>query len=452
MVRSALAAPLLGHDAVIGVLEVWRRRPSTFSAQDTIRLVALANLTSIAIENAELYASQARMVDELNSANDALSQRYDTVRMLSGLTQNLMQTLLRGGGLTAIVESASEFLQASVGVVDRDFQPLAWSAIVDGTEIPPDLSKRLPQASARTGRLSPDGVTVEAGNDRWRAQPLVVEGDAVGWVLGRVASRGTDITELTLAQVAMIAALDRLEKRAASRARSETVDAIVWDLLQSEEGARTAAMDRAADIKLDLDGELRLFICEIGPAGNGSPDRALSAARGQIAQTIASVKPGGIRAVALLGVSLAIVCSDLPLDDAERLAQRLAQRLEEKLAGRLVVIGGSSRCSHARALPLAYREALIALDVARQFHRTGAVVYDRAGVVGMLLGLRHEAGMRRFLELNLGKLLDEEESSAINSCSRCACSSTSTARMRRLRSGWESTARRSPTGWPRFPS
>jgi len=47
--------------------------------------------------------------------------------------------------------------------------------------------------------------------------------------------------------------------------------------------------------------------------------------------------------------------------------------------------------------------------VARQLHRTGAVVYDRAGVVGMLLGLRHEAGMQRFLELNFGRLLHEEE-------------------------------------------
>ena len=63
MVRSALAAPLLGRDTVIGVLEVWRRRPSTFSQLDSVRLVALANLTSIAIENAELYARQSRMVE-----------------------------------------------------------------------------------------------------------------------------------------------------------------------------------------------------------------------------------------------------------------------------------------------------------------------------------------------------------------------------------------------------
>jgi DNA-binding PucR family transcriptional regulator len=72
-------------------------------------------------------------------------------------------------------------------------------------------------------------------------------------------------------------------------------------------------------------------------------------------------------------------------------------------------VGGSSRCLSAGDLSVAFREAQIALDVSRQIGRCGAVVYDRAGVVGMLLSLRHEVGMRRFVELNLGKLLQEEE-------------------------------------------
>jgi len=67
------------------------------------------------------------------------------------------------------------------------------------------------------------------------------------------------------------------------------------------------------------------------------------------------------------GLSLATICTDDPLDDAERMAQRLG----ETLSGRLMYVGGSSRCSQARALPVAYREALIALDVARELNRTG---------------------------------------------------------------------------------
>jgi DNA-binding PucR family transcriptional regulator len=103
-----------------------------------------------------------------------------------------------------------------------------------------------------------------------------------------------------------------------------------------------------------------------------------------------------------------VLCSDELLDDAERWADRLAQRLSTDLSGRAVLVGGSSRCTEASGLAVAYREAMIALDVVRQLERSGAVVYDRAGVVGMLLSLRHEAGMQRFLELNLGRLLHEE--------------------------------------------
>ena len=73
-------------------------------------MAALANLTSIAIKNASLYASQQRMVDELAQANDALNRRYDVVNGLSGLTQNLMETLLGGQGLPAILACAHGFL------------------------------------------------------------------------------------------------------------------------------------------------------------------------------------------------------------------------------------------------------------------------------------------------------------------------------------------------------
>ncbi|MGS0756756.1 helix-turn-helix domain-containing protein, partial [Roseateles sp. GG27B] len=156
--------------------------------------------------------------------------------------------------------------------------------------------------------------------------------------------------------------------------------------------------------KLDLSGPLRLYVCEIGPA-SGSPDRAVSAVRAQITRVIHAAKPSGVRAVATHGLSLAILCSDDPLDEAERLAQRIAHRLDHELGGRLVLIGGSSHCAHARGLQTAYREASIALDVARQLKRSTAVIYDRAGVVGILISLRHEAGTERF------------ESSILGSCS-----------------------------------
>jgi sugar diacid utilization regulator/putative methionine-R-sulfoxide reductase with GAF domain len=405
-VRSALAAPLLARDSIIGVLEVWRRRPSTFTVQDTQRLMALANLTSIAIENAELVANQARMVEELGRANATLGERYDMVHNLSNLNHNLMEMLLQGGGLVAIAAAVGAFLQTDVGLIDADGHTLAWSG-PSGSVDP--LARVVAQLSNPPRRAPADVHTVKVDGELWHARAVVVQGDPIGWAVGRIAQRGVDITELTLTQLAMFAALYRLEQRAATRARLETIDATVWDLLRSDDAALAAAMDRAADIKLDLDGPLRLYLCELGPAAAGSAARSGSAMRRQVSQVVTELKPDGVRAVALHGLSVAILCTDQPVDDVERLAQKMAERIGAALDGRLVTIGVSSRCARARGLHIAHREALIALDVARQLGRSGAVVYDRAGVVGMLLSLRHEVGMQRFLELNLGGLLQEDE-------------------------------------------
>jgi sugar diacid utilization regulator/putative methionine-R-sulfoxide reductase with GAF domain len=409
MVRSALAAPLIGRDGVIGVLEVWRRRPSTFTPLDTMRLVALANLTSIAIENAELYAEQRRMVEELGRANEALAARYDMVRSVSSLTQSLMQMLLQGAGLQDITGAAAKFLDTEIGVVDDHALPVAWTGAGPAAQVLGSVAlAALPAGDARR-RAAVDAVTVTLQDQHWRLQPVVVEGQAVAWVLGRIAGQAEALTELTLAQLAMFAALHRLEQRAASRARAETIDAVVWDLLRADDDARAAAVDRAADLKLDLDGPQRLYLCELGAAATGLAELTKSVLRQRITREIARVQADGVRAVAMHGRSIAVVCADVPLDTAERFAQRLAQRLGETLDGRQVVVGGSSRCLVVAALGTAYREAQIALDVARQVGGCGAVVYDRAGVVGMLLSLRHEVGMRRFLDLNLGQLLQEDE-------------------------------------------
>ncbi len=405
MVRSALAAPLIGRGGLIGVLEVWRRRPSVFAPVDTTRLVALANMTSIAIENAQLYVSQAAMVTALGHANDALNERYAVVRRVSELTQQLMQVLLTGADLPIIVRQAARFLDMEVGAVAADGVALAWSGDGPPATALAGVAEALRPRERSTSRS--DGETVEAGGVPWRAQPVVVEGDTVAWIVGQIGAQADEVVTLTLTQVAMIAALRRLEQRAASRARSESIDAIVWDLLRGEELARTTALDRASELKLDLDGPLRVCLCEIGRSTAGMAECAGSALRQRIAEALGDAE--GVRAVALRGTSVALLCVDPGTDKIERFAQRLSTRLAEQLAGRRIVVGASSRCVVPRALGTAYREAQIALDVGRQLDRTGAVVYDRAGVVGMLLSLRHEVGMRHFLELNLGALFEEEE-------------------------------------------
>lgn len=123
-------------------------------------------------------------------------------------------------------------------------------------------------------------------------------------------------------------------------------------MIQGDAAARVAAIDRAAENKIDLTGPLRLFLCELGASRAGQSDHSKSAVRRLVVQAIGDAKSSSldrVRAVALRGSSVAIVCMDQPLDDAERWADRLAQRVRQELSGRLVLIGGSSRCAEACA-------------------------------------------------------------------------------------------------------
>lgn len=401
-VRSALAVPLLGQSELIGVLEVWRRRPSAFTSLDTTRLVALANLASIALENAELVANQRRMVDRLADANAELNERYDTVRSVSALSNHLMKLLLQGADLHLLATTIGNFLRESVAVIALDGSLIETSG--DGAGVA-DAAKHLRNLKQRPE----SGNTFSVGEDRWQMQPVIVEGETMTWAIARVGERGEAMTELASVQLATFTALHNLEQRAAVRARTETIDALVWDLLRGDGAARAFAADRAADLKLDLEGPLRAVLIELGARVPGSMEHPGSALRQIVARELAAVRGPEVRAIALQGPSIALIVTELALESMERYVDRATQRLSKSLEGRRVIAGASSCYRTPKAMFTAYREAEIALDVARQAGRSGAVVYDRAGVVGLLFSLRREAGMHRFLELNFGKLLLENE-------------------------------------------
>jgi sugar diacid utilization regulator len=345
------------------------------------------------------------MVEHLAVVNKTLSQRYNLVHGLSTLTQSLIQVLLEGGGLSGIAAYANRFLAADISIIDIDGNLLTHAG---QGEV--DL---LLVASLHAMVSGVDREThchnCTLGEMRWRAQRISVGNETVAWVFGQIGARQEDLTALALGQVAIVCALHRLEQRAAGRARSETIDAIIWDLLQSDDSTRAAAIDRAVEARLDLSGPMRLFIAELTPPGQGRVETLASDLRRQVVDALSELKEHGVIAVTLRGLSMAILLRDEELDSLERFAVRLANRLQQRLSGRFIFVGGSGSCPRANRLNVAYREALIALDVARQLQRGGAILYDRAGVLGMLLGLRHDADMQRFLVLNFGGLLNQEE-------------------------------------------
>ena len=179
-VRSALAVPLMSQDQVVGVLEVWRRKPSTFTAQHTAELATLANLASLAIENAALLEARELAAQKLKEAHEELQRRYDVIRNSADLQESLISALLNGGGLSEIAQRAHEHLRSPVLILDKHL----------------DVKACHPDASAADGVLHAIrvGVSQSTGSEtrykaltsgtlRFAFQSITAGSEQLGWAV-----------------------------------------------------------------------------------------------------------------------------------------------------------------------------------------------------------------------------------------------------------------------------
>lgn len=106
--KSALLMPLVTHDRVMGLLELYEsRRPREFSAEDIRLCQALANQAAVAIDNARLY----------EETDERLRARVDELVALQRTMQELNATLERDRILEVVLELAVRTTQATYGGV-----------------------------------------------------------------------------------------------------------------------------------------------------------------------------------------------------------------------------------------------------------------------------------------------------------------------------------------------
>jgi len=402
-VRSALGAPLISKDSVIGVLEVWRRHASTFTEQDTGRMVALANLTSIAIENARLYATQRSLLD---------------------LQRDLVQLLIEGGDLDAISARAAAHLRAAVLIVDIDMRVLGASPVAK--VVPAAL--RAPLEAVLRGGAAPAPV------------PLCAQRISIGnEVVGLVAAYGEDLdatgAALAASQVAMSAALYRVEQRAASKAQVETLEGLLWDLLEGQDALRQAALDRARQMRAAPRGAVRVYLCSLtGVAGDVETCRRVARELCEQRQAAA----GAQRFIGVRGNQVVFLLPDGGTDAAEKAARSLAESIARRIAGVGVHVGASAPQSDALALRKSFAEARVSADVAGQQGRAAGAVFERGGVVGVLLGLRQDGDIDGLVERTFGRLLQAGEHQrqvllrTLQAFFDCNCSQQAAARQLRV--------------------
>ncbi|MGY2850699.1 sugar diacid utilization regulator [Bradyrhizobium sp. USDA 4509] len=410
-VRSALAVPLMSQDQVIGVLEVWRRKPSTFTAQHTAELATLANLASLAIENAALLEARELATQKLKDAHAELQQRYDVIRNSANLQESLISTLLNGGSLSEIAQRAHEHLRSPVLILDKHLDVKACH--------PPSSVTDAILRAIRTGISQSTGSdtrhkTLTSGTLRFAFQSITAGSELMGWAILVDPEIEDESAQLAITELCVTTALHQTKERAAARALTDKLAILTWDLLEGPDHLRQLALQRAKELNAEIPGEYCVLVCCVD--GIDKPGKSGLLTGGEIEARRRSVVEAPdrlssrhlVRLSGLRGNELALVVSTSDAVRVRDFAQGLLAEVMRRVPGSLVYIGLSRSCRDPMLMPDAWKDAHIALDVARQNRQAAVVGFDEVGVAGLLMSMRQGADFHQFAKETLGKLLKEK--------------------------------------------
>lgn len=408
---SALAVPLRSHGDLIGVLEVWRRRQSIFTEDDVRRLEALANLAAIAIDNARLHSAHERSVAELRCAHRELADKLDTLGRSATVQRSLLATVLAGAGHAGIAKTLHTELGNAVAILaDDGTRPLAVCPSTTAVGPLQDIARR---HGRRPGAYPLPG---DPPASAWSA-PIVLDGDLFGYVclVGDAVDR--DLLQAVVGQAVMACCLVESQRQAASRARAQASEEVLWDLLEGPAEQRTAAWSRAAALGIRLPAAMRVVHAWIEdlpepPAGGDQPEAdARDRIRRQVLRCVREHAPRGQLNLAAQRGDWIVALTGLA-DPAEvrALLDTLSAAVGERWPTVRLRWAVSTIGPDVLELPRALSEARAAMDAARRLGTAGACFYEELGVVRLLVGAQDNPDLKKFVAAVTQPLLDYDAS------------------------------------------
>ncbi|MFC9836435.1 helix-turn-helix domain-containing protein [Rhodococcus sp. NPDC127530] len=409
--RSALAVPLVVHGDLIGVLEVWRRRYSSFTDRDVRRLVALADLATIAIENGRLYDAQRATVDELDNTRISLERQLRLLNRSSTLQHSLIEIVLANSAVTSsVARTVGTELGCDVAIIsDTGEIEATFPRAFDAADLLDDVAGRngaLPQRAIKL--VARDGRTI------W-AHPVIAAENQYGAVCLIGGNEDAEIMEVACGQAAMVCSLTQLQQRAASAARAEALDQLLWDLMEGTTEQRSAARSRTHQMGVRLKGFHRVVY---GVLENADTIAAQEGWTTSSADALRRNVLNGVRGcttsapLTLTSVRGNWIVALAPIKDRER-ARALLDELNKVTTqchpDLRITWGVSSARSDPADYPAAFGEAKTAHAASR---RLGTVsLYDELGIVRLLLGSSDNPDLQGFIKEVTEPLLQYDQQS-----------------------------------------
>jgi sugar diacid utilization regulator/GAF domain-containing protein len=412
--RSALGAPMTVRGRVVGALMVWSRRPAAFSGADTDSLINLANLATIAIENARLYERERTAVRTLAEAHSRLEEQYELLQRRSDLHEELTQLVLEGRGLADLVAMVAKHTGGRVAIFDPRLDVLVTSG--DAEAILPAARRHLQNLASREPNPAGTSIPPSRATAGWMlVRDVVAGGDRLAHLCVGLEHAPESLDRVTVEQAAIVCALELTKERAVTEARTRVRSEFLWDLLDGNLTDDSEALLRARYLGYTLPGRLRVMLVTVAGLDQWARDSRASAdavdrRRESLVRAAMSLAgeaaPGAL--AARRGSLLALV---LPASPEAGQARQLAEAVLDGLAASnpdLTLSAGISACVPFTAdLKPAYLQAEHALSALPLLRSGGrVVVFDGLGVLRFLLAPADRGELVGFARKVLGPVMD----------------------------------------------
>ncbi|MBF6351717.1 helix-turn-helix domain-containing protein [Nocardia flavorosea] len=388
---SILGVPLLADRAVLGVLFAATRYEHVFTAEEIALLSALADHASVVVRTAEIRELLQESEQHTRQALTRLSERLRADDRANAVHQQLIQTVLVGGGFPDVARTMAGALGRTITIVDPELKTTAQSGSTPVPDGPLGYSATVRSALERSrtsGRcvLLPDtGSPVEA------VAAITAGAGYFGALLlghGKPALRPQDAT--TIERAAQVCALLTLQHNAADEAYRRTRAELVGDLL-----------DTAPERRHDLERRLRYHGITLANLNTVVALVLPPEIRATAMRHLAARYPDGTLVAEIAGTIVVVTHSHTPLASGADIRTALIENL-----GTPVLAIVPPRSHDPEELPVAFEAALRTVRLLDALRVTDAVVDTAEYEIFSILFAHDPRGLHRFIAASIGPVLD----------------------------------------------
>ncbi|BBY17523.1 PucR family transcriptional regulator [Mycolicibacterium litorale] len=359
-------------------------------------------------------------------AERTLSQEVHVMRYSTHVHASLAGLFHRGAGLQILIREVSNLASNPALALDARGNVVAQHGLLPETLGPlaeavcQMVSADMPAAQRRTGHDTRVHAVTGPQHSTWTcvASPIRLGKSFEGWVVVLVDHTGAPtgpnahelarhavVTEQATAIIGSEMLRQRSVDEAEERARGDFVQALVHGSFASEHDMRA----RAEHHDIELDSRFGVFVAP-GLVRPGAADNP-AASMVRLARYAASVAPHpSVRAyVTVIGDVLVVVrtlragqATDMDTEMAEY-ARAMSLELEQR-RGVTTVVAYGRPARGAAEVRESYREARVALAIARRLRRTGAVSYGELRSFTVLADVADTDNGHRLVREVLGPL------------------------------------------------